>query len=248
MKAAPLLKKITLLLVDDHTVVRQGLRVLLANQPDFDIAGEAGDGRQAVKLAQEFSPDVVLMDLAMPFVNGLEATRQILKCCPSTRILVLSSYGDEECVSQMLKAGAAGYLLKHTAANELPQAIRELRRGNSFFSPAIARHLSCAAKASLHAGKFGKDSRELTSRETEVLQLVAEGFSNKEAAVKLGISIKTLEKHRQQVMNKLNIHEVAGLTRYAISRRMVSPRGPQHLEAASPPAAESGQEPLILQA
>jgi DNA-binding NarL/FixJ family response regulator len=238
-------KKITLLLVDDHTVVRQGLRALLVNQPDFEIAGEAGDGRQAVKLAQELTPDVVLMDLAMPFVNGLEATRQIVKSCPSTRILVLSSYGDEECVSQLLKAGAAGYLLKQTAANELPQAIRELRRGNSFFSPAIARHLSCA---SLQTGRFGKDTRELTSRETEVLQLVAEGFSNKEAAVKLGISIKTLEKHRQQVMNKLNIHEVAGLTRYAISRRMVSTGRSDRSEAVAPTAAESGQKPLILQA
>lgn len=242
------MKKITLLLVDDHTVVRQGLRALLTNQPDFEIVGEAGDGRQAVKAAQEFTPDVVLMDLAMPFVNGLEATRLILKSCPSTRILVLSSYGDEECVAQMLKAGAAGYLLKQTAANELPQAIRELRRGNSFFSPAIARHLSCAAKASLQTGRYGKDNRQLTARETEVLQLVAEGFSNKEAAVKLGISIKTLEKHRQQVMNKLNIHEVAGLTRYAISRRMVSPGRPERSEAVAPTAAESGQKPLILQA
>jgi DNA-binding NarL/FixJ family response regulator len=228
-------KKITLLLVDDHTVVRQGLRALLTNQPDFEIVGEAGDGRQAVKAAQEFTPDVVLMDLAMPFVNGLEATRLILKSCPSTRILVLSSYGDEECVAQMLKAGAAGYLLKQTAANELPQAIRELRRGNSFFSPAIARHLSCAAKASLQTGRYGKDNRQLTARETEVLQLVAEGFSNKEAAVKL-------------VMNKLNIHEVAGLTRYAISRRMVSPGRPERSEAVAPTAAESGQKPLILQA
>lgn len=236
------MKKITLLLVDDHTVVRQGLRALLASQPDIEIIGEAGDGRQAVKLTSELTPDVVLMDLAMPHVNGLEATRQILKSCPSTRILVLSSYGDEECVAQLLKAGAAGYLLKHTAANELPQAIRELRRGNSFFSPAIARHLSYAAKASLHTDRYGRDNRELTSRETEVLQLVAEGFSNKEAAVKLGISIKTLEKHRQQVMNKLNIHEVAGLTRYAISRRMVSPGREE------PTSAESGQNPLMLRA
>jgi DNA-binding NarL/FixJ family response regulator len=238
-------KKITLLLVDDHTVVRQGLRVLLAQQPDFEIVGEAGDGRMAVKLAQETAPDVVLMDLAMPFLNGLDATCQILRTCPATRILVLSSYGDEECVAQMLKAGAAGYLLKHTAANELPQAIRELRRGNSFFSPAIARHLSYAARASLHADRFGKDSRELTSRETEVLQLVAEGFSNKEAAVKLGISIKTLEKHRQQVMNKLNIHEVAGLTRYAISRRMVSTG---HATAVTPETSTSGPNPLMLRA
>jgi len=181
-------KRITLLLVDDHTVVRQGLRALLATQPDIEVVGEAGDGRQALKLVQELTPDVVVMDLAMPFVNGLEATRQILKSSPATRILVLSSYGDEECVAQLLKAGAAGYLLKQTAANELLQAIRELRRGNSFFSPAIARHLSYAAKASLHTDRFGRDNRELTSRETEVLRLVAEGFSNKEAAVRLGIS------------------------------------------------------------
>jgi DNA-binding NarL/FixJ family response regulator len=208
-------------LVDDHIVVRQGLRAVLATQQDMEVVGEADNGADAVVLARKLTPDVVLMDVAMPKVNGMEATRQILKESPSTKVLILTSYGDDECVAQLMKAGAAGYLIKQTAANELPQAIREVRRGNAFFSPAIAKHLRNGAQAAFNEGRPGQINRTLTSREAEVLRLVAEGMSNKEAAGALGISIKTVEKHRQQVMNKLNIHEVAGLTRYALAKGIV---------------------------
>jgi len=213
--------KIAVLLADDHAVVREGLRALLAVEEDIEIVGEAQDGREAVELTRKTSPDVVVMDLAMPVLNGLEATRQILKRVPTTRVLVLTSYADDECVSQLTQAGATGYLTKQAAANDLVQAIRAVRRGKAFYSPDIAEHLRDRHSASLKGGELPKKRRELTEREAEVLQLVAEGFSNKEIASDLGISIKTVDKHRQTVMNKLDIHETAGLTRYAISRGMV---------------------------
>lgn len=213
-----MVKRTSVLLVDDHTVIREGLRAVLSNQPDLEIIGEAGSGAEAIAMAKKAHPDVVLMDVAMPNLNGLDATRQILKDTPETKVLILTAYDDDECVNRLMKAGAAGYLLKHTAASELPQAIREVRRGNAFFSPSVAKHLRSRAAA---LARPGEESSELTARELEVLRLVAEGFSNREAAEELGISIKTIEKHRQQVMNKLNIHEVAGLTRYAIAQSVV---------------------------
>jgi len=215
------MKKITVVLVDDHTVVREGLRALLANEPDIEVVGEAPDGRRALALVKQSQPDVVVMDVAMPLLNGMDATRQILRISRSTGVLVLSSYTDEECIDQLLKVGAAGYLSKQSAANDLPKAIREVRRGNRYFSPSIARQLQERQKA--RQEDYG-EKKELTEREAEVLELVATGFSNKESADQLGISIKTIEKHRQQVMNKLNIHETAGLTRYAISKGIVEQR------------------------
>jgi DNA-binding NarL/FixJ family response regulator len=209
----PVMKKITVLLVDDHTVVREGLRALLGVEQDIEVIGEAADGREALALAKEKSPEVVVMDVAMPIFNGMEATRQISKNCPDTAVLVLSSYTHEECVQQLLNAGAAGYLAKQTAANELPKAIREVRRGNRYLSSIVAKELQQQAERAANP--------QLTLREAEVLQLVAEGLSNKQSASELGISIKTIEKHRQQVMNKLNIHETAGLTRYAIANGIV---------------------------
>jgi DNA-binding NarL/FixJ family response regulator len=215
------MKKIAVLLVDDHTVVRQGLRALLASEEDIEVIGEAENGRQAVMLARKTPPDVAVMDVAMPLLNGLEATRQILKLVPTCKVLVLTSYGDDECVEQLMQAGASGYLIKQTAANDLLKAIREVQRGNAFFSPAIAKRLRDHCREAFGSGRAAKKPCELTSREVEVLQLIAEGFSNKQIAAELAISIKTVEKHRQQVMNKLNIHDVAGLTRYAISKGMV---------------------------
>ena len=215
------MKRIAVLLVDDHTVVRQGLRALLKSEEDIEVVGEAENGRQAVTLAQKTPPDVVVMDVAMPLLNGLEATRQILRSLPSAKVLVLTSYGDDECVEQLMRAGAAGYLIKQTAANDLLKAIREVYRGNAFFSPSIAKRLRNQCHEAFSTSHSPKKSGELTSRELEVLQLIAEGFSNKQIAAELAISIKTVEKHRQQVMNKLNIHDVAGLTRYALSKGMV---------------------------
>lgn len=218
---SPNMKKISVLLVDDHTVVRQGLRALLKAEEDMEVVGEAENGRQAVILAKKTPPDVVVMDVAMPMLNGLEATRQILKGVPGTKVLVLTSYGDDECVQQLMHAGATGYLIKQTAANDLLKAIREVQRGNAFFSPSIAKRLRDQCREAFSNGQPARKSTELTSRESEVLQLIAEGFSNKQIAAELAISIKTVEKHRQQVMNKLNIHDVAGLTRYAISKGLV---------------------------
>ncbi len=230
------MKKINVLLVDDHTVVRQGLRALLRAEEDIEVIGEAENGRQAVMLARKTPPDVIVMDVAMPMLNGLEATRQILRNTPNVKVLVLTSYGDDECVEQMMHAGACGYLIKQTAANELLKAIREVQRGNAFFSPSIAKRLRDQCRNAFSTGSSARKGGELTSRESEVLQLIAEGYSNKQIAAELAISIKTVEKHRQQVMNKLNIHDVAGLTRYAISKGMVERTVPA-MEAAAAVAA-----------
>lgn len=216
------MNKIRVLLADDHMVVRQGLRVLLEAEEDIGIVGEAETGRQAVQLVKKLQPDVVVMDIAMPMLNGLEATRQILREVPSTKVLVLSSYSDDEYVHQLTEAGAAGYLLKQTAANDLIKAIREAKKGNAFFSPAISKRLlDSYREAFLNGTPVRKRTDFLTSRESEVLQLVAEGKPNKQIAAELGISIKTVEKHRQQLMNKLNLHDVAGLTRYAMSKGII---------------------------
>jgi len=211
------MKKIALLLVDDHTVVRQGLRVLLEAEEDMEVIGEAENGRQAVVMAKTAAPDVVVMDVAMPLLSGLEATRQILKSVPGAKVLVLTSYGDDECVERLVQAGAAGFLMKQTAANDLLKAIREVHGGNTFFSPAIAKRLREQGREAVTSGQTPRKAGELTSRQAEVLQLIAEGFSNKQIAGELCISIKTVEKHRQQVMDKLNIHEVAGLTRFCLA-------------------------------
>lgn len=214
--------KIKVLLADDHTIVRQGLRALLEAEPDITVVGEAGTGREAVQLTKKLLPDVVVMDIAMPTLNGLEATRQIAREVPSARLLVLSSYNDDEYVHQVTGAGATGYLLKQTAATDLIKAVRETRSGNAFFSPAISKRLvERYREAFQHGAPVKKQDSLLTSREAEVLQLIAEGRANKQIAAELSISIKTVEKHRQQVMNKLNIHDIAGLTRYAISRGVI---------------------------
>jgi DNA-binding NarL/FixJ family response regulator len=202
-------------------VVRQGLRALLKMEEDIEVIGEAENGRQAVQMARKTPPDVVVMDVAMPLLNGLEASRQILKTLPTTKVLVLTSYSDDECVQQLTEAGVSGYLIKQTAANDLLKAIREVQKGNAFFSPTIAKRLRDRCRDAFANGQPIRKSTELTSREAEVLQLIAEGFSNKQIAAELCISIKTVEKHRQQVMNKLNIHDVAGLTRYALSKGLV---------------------------
>ena len=215
------MRRITVLLVDDHTVVRQGLRALLAAEDDMRVIGEAENGRQAVRQAKKSSPDVVVMDVAMPLLNGLEATRQILKAIPKAKVLGLTSYGDDGYLLQMMEAGASGYLLKQTAANDLLKAIRAVQQGRTFFSPDIARRLRASCSSALSNGYSARKTLELTSREREVLQLIAEGFPNKQIAHELCISIKTVEKHRQQLMNKLELHDVASLTRYALSKGLV---------------------------
>ena len=216
------LKKITILLAEDHAVVRQGLSTLLKTAGDFAIVGEAQNGREAVELAAQLRPDVILMDIAMPVLNGLEATRQILAANPAAKVVILSAHSDDEYVERMVAVGAAGFLEKQTSAEILTQAISEVAKGKSFFSPTIAKRLAAGKGRALGRDGLAKPgSALLTSREAEVLQLIAEGSANKHVAAALGISIKTVEKHRQRVMDKLNIHETAGLTRYAISHGII---------------------------
>jgi DNA-binding NarL/FixJ family response regulator len=168
-----------------------------------------------------------VLDLVMPVLNGVEAARQITREVPSTRVLVLSSYSDDERVQQLIEDGATGYLVKQTAANDLLKAIREAKKGNAYFSPSISKRLLDQCRDSFsRGGPVKKKTNTLTSREAEVLQLIAEGYANKQIASELSISIKTVEKHRQQVMNKLNIHDVAGLTRHAISKGIIETNAP----------------------
>jgi DNA-binding NarL/FixJ family response regulator len=186
------------------------------------VVGEAQDGRQAVASVNKLRPDVVLMDIAMPRLNGLEATRQILKAFPATKVVILSAHGDDAYVQDATAAGAVGFLLKQTSAHIVCEAIRQVRKGNTFFSPAVARRLQQLDGTSRdRAGRLRSRNARLTAREAEVLQLIAEGQANKQVAAELGISIKTVEKHRAHLMEKLNIHDTAGLTRYAISAGII---------------------------
>ncbi len=212
------MKKITVLLADDHTVVREGFRKMLELETDIEIVGESPDGRHAVNMAAKLHPDVVLMDIAMPSLNGLEATRQLLRALPGAKVLILSAHNDDAYVQTAAAAGAVGFLLKQTSANDVCRAIREVHSGRTFFSPSVAKRQDRLNQASLtRTGGVNKKAAQLTSREMEVLQLIAEGKANKETASELGIGIKTVEKHREHIMQKLDIHETAGLTRYAIS-------------------------------
>lgn len=208
---------ISILLAEDHRVVREGIRALLSLEGSFEVIAEAEDGHAAVSLAEELHPDVILMDIAMPLLNGLEATRQIITLNPQAKILILTAHTDDAYVDGAIEAGASGFLLKKSSANQVSRAIRDVAAGRHPIgngktqSSISARHKTCAtARAS-----------RLTSREVEVLQLIAEGKANKQAAAVLGISTKTIEKHRAKVMVKLDIHDTAGLTRYAIGTGVI---------------------------
>ncbi|MFA7006997.1 MAG: response regulator transcription factor, partial [Verrucomicrobiia bacterium] len=190
------MKRITVLLAEDHEIVREGLRNLLLAERDIEVVGEAATGRQAVALTKTLHPDVVVMDIAMPLLNGLEATRQIRKGFPATKVLILSAHSDDAYVEQATAIGAAGFLLKQSSSHVLSQAIREVQKGNIFFSPSIAKRLH-NQKTPVGGRPLRKRVARLSSREMEVLQLIAEGEPNKQVAGELGISIKTVEKHRQ---------------------------------------------------
>ncbi len=212
------MKTLTILLAEDHAVVREGLRSLLETTPEFKVVGQAETGLEAVALAEQLKPDVIVMDIAMPGLNGCEATRQIIARNPAARILALSAHSDEEYVARLAAAGALGFMEKQSSGELLLRAIREVGAGKAYFSPHIAKRLLQNQREAREKGSTSGTRRDaLTSREEQVLQLVAEGAANKQIATRLGISIKTVEKHRQQLMNKLDIHETAGLTRYAIS-------------------------------
>ena len=216
------MKRITVLLAEDHQIVREGFRSLLKHERDIEVVGEAETGRQAVQLTRKLRPAVVVMDIAMPLLNGLEATRQIRRDFPETKVLILSAHSDDAYVEQATGLGAAGFLLKQTSSHNLATAIREVQKGNTFFSPAISKRVKDRSQKSLdQRGQFKKKANRLSSREVEVLQLIAEGQPNKQVAAELGVSFKTIDKHRQHLMAKLNIHDVAGLTRYAIAEGII---------------------------
>jgi DNA-binding NarL/FixJ family response regulator len=214
-------KQITVLLAEDHAIVRQGLCALLKADGNFEIIGQARTGREAVAMAAKLKPQVILMDIAMPLLNGLEATRQILTANPLARVVILSAHSDDEYIERAIGAGVAGFLEKQTSAEILTKALGEVVSGKTFFSPSIAKRLSAHSKPRDREGAIIVKGSRLTPRESEVLQLVAEGSSNKQVAAELGISAKTVEKHRQHLMDKLNIHDTAGLTRYAISTGVI---------------------------
>lgn len=215
-------KKITVLLADDHTMVREGFRSLLKQERDIEVVGEAQTGREAVQLARKLGPAVVVMDIAMPSLNGLEATRQIRKHFPATQVLILSAHSDDAYVEQVIEFGAAGFLLKQTSSALLATAIREVQKGHAYFSPTVSRPASGRAQPSLdREGNLRKNTNRLSPREVEVLQLIAEGKPNKQVAAELGVSFKTADKHRQHLMGKLDIHDIAGLTRYAIAQGII---------------------------
>ncbi|MDQ8180774.1 response regulator transcription factor [Pelagicoccus sp. SDUM812005] len=216
------MKKITVLLAEDHGIVREGLRTLLELSEEFAVVGEASNGREAVRMACQMQPDVIVMDIAMSGLNGFEATRQILLSTPQVKVLVLSAHSDDEYIRRMLEIGAAGYLAKQNSGEVLVHAIKEVAAGKPYFSPSVAKRLRHAKeKARLAGAPHPNPAPTLTKREAEVLQLVAEGLANKQMAAELGISIKTIEKHRQQLMNKLDIHDTAGLTRHAIATGVI---------------------------
>ena len=216
------MKRITVLLAEDHTIVREGFRKMLELEDDLKVVGEAQDGRQAVALVKKLRPAVVLMDIAMPLLNGLEATRQVLKAIPTTKVLILSAHSDDAYVEEATGAGAVGFLLKQTSSSVVCEAIREVQKGNTFFSPSVARRLhELDRKSRDPAGRPQSRDARLSSREVEVLQLIAEGHPNKQVAAELGLSFKTVDKYRQSLMGKLNIHDIAGLTRYAIAEGII---------------------------
>ena len=214
------MSKIRVLLADDHAIVRKGLRALLEGEAGIEVIGEAEDGREAVQMTQQLLPDVVLMDLSMPALSGLEATRQIKKRFPEVKVLVLTRHANEEYIFQILRAGASGYVVKKAAPTELMLAIKAVYQGDSFLSPAISRPV--IEEYIRKAEAMAEDSYDrLTDREREVLQLIAEGHSSREIAELLHISEKTVRAHRAHLMDKLDIHSTAELTQYAIRKGVI---------------------------
>ncbi|MHB8950298.1 MAG: response regulator [Rhodoferax sp.] len=211
---------IRVLLADDHTLVRAGLRKLLESMPDVSVVGEAADGLALLKLAEQLQPQVVLMDIAMPGLNGLEATARLSKSWPGIRVLILSMHQNEEYVRQALRNGAVAYLLKDCAPLELELALKAVLRGETYLSPAVSKGVVSDYVQRLRGEE--KPGAQLTSRQREVLQLIAEGQSTKEIARRLDVSVKTVESHRSQLMKQLDIHEVAGLVRYAMHMGLVT--------------------------
>ncbi len=214
--------QIRILLADDHTIVRDGLRALLEREPDMTVVGDAADGRETIEMAEDLSPDVVVMDLAMPSLNGIEATRRIVATNPRTAIVILSMHQDESYVLGSLNAGAKGYLLKDSMRKEVIEAIRAVAQGRSFFTRKISRLLREDYVSQLRSRGLEDSYELLTDREREVLQLIAEGRTNKEIAAILSISLTTVETHRTHILQKLDLHSVPELILYAVRKGIIS--------------------------
>ena len=216
------MNKVRILLADDHTVMRSGLRLLLERQPDFEVVAEAEDGRQAVALCEQIHPDVVVADVAMPNLNGIEATRQITSSLPGTVVIILSMHSDETYVLRALRNGARGYLLKDSAEADLIAAVRAVSEGKSFFSPTVMRMLLDDYVRQLQEKGIEDSFELLTGREREILQLVGEGKANKDIAALLNLSLHTVETHRTRILQKLNLHSTPELILYAVRKGLVS--------------------------
>jgi RNA polymerase sigma factor (sigma-70 family) len=213
---------IRILLADDHTVVRDGLRALVEKQPDMAVIGEAADGRDTLRLAEEQSPDVVIMDIAMPHMNGIEATRRIVASKPQTAVLILSMHQDESYVLRSLKAGAKGYLLKDSVRSDVIEAIRAVVQGRSFLTRKVSRILQEDYVREMERRGLEDSYDLLTDREREILQLIAEGKTNKEVASMLNISLTTVETHRTHILQKLNLHSIPELILYAVRKGIIA--------------------------
>ena len=217
--------KLRVMLVDDHPVVRKGLRALLEGEPDMEVVGEAGDGTQAVELAQTLKPDIITMDISMPEMDGLEATRRVRACCPDTQVLILTVHAQERYLFPVLKAGAAGYVLKSTVDTELVDAIRTVAQGGAFLYPSATRMVLEDYLTHLCQGDAGDAYEQLSEREREVLKFIALGYTAAEIADKLVLSPKSIETYRMRIMQKLDLHSRAALVQYALARGLLTNGG-----------------------
>ena len=221
--AQPTATKVKILIADDHAIVREGIRMILEAQPDFEVVGEAEDGDEAVRLARKLAPEVVVMDISMPKLNGVEATHAIREGLPGVHVLILTMHEEQSYLFQLLRLGAAGYVLKRAAATDLVEAVRAAHRGETFLYPAVAQSIVQDYLERLRTGEGSERYGGLTYREREILVLIAEGLTNAQIAEKLVISVKTVQTHRAHIMKKLDLHDRSLLVRYAVRKGLIPP-------------------------